>query len=86
MKLKYVIYNDSQPVLFGGYFQHNQVRAGVATSAGFCSIREVPTPPESHICTATTFEVQVWGESISLGVKSQPHDAELIARMLNSMG
>ena len=29
MKLKYVIYNDSQPVLFGGYFQHNQVRAGV---------------------------------------------------------
>ena len=86
MKLKYVIYNDSQPVLFGGYFQHSQVRAGVPTSAGFCSIKEVPTPEDSTICTATMFEVAVWGESVSLGVKSDPSDADMIARMLNSMG
>ena len=61
MKLKYVIYNDTQPVIFGGYFQHSDVRAGTATSAGFCSIKEVPTPEGSRICTPTMFAVEVWG-------------------------
>jgi hypothetical protein len=85
VELKYVIFDGSMPVIFGGYFQHKEVRAGEVTSAGFCSIREVPTPEDSMICTPTMFSAEVWGESVGLGVKSDPHDAELIERMLNSM-
>ncbi len=86
MKLKYVIVDDCYPILFGEYYQHSVFKnRGTITSAGFCSIKEVETPSDRmDITTVTMTEVSVWGESISLGVKSDPeHDKRLLERMFN---
>lgn len=85
MKIKYVVVDEVYPYFTGEFAQHKDFSyLGQITSAGFCSFKEVPTPPEREdICTATMFEVSVWGESLSCRVKSLPSDAKLIARMLN---
>lgn len=86
MKLKYVILDCNRPIIFGPYFKHVQVRnLGTPTSAGFCSIHEIDTPEsrtEIHSCQM--IEVQVWGESVSLGLKSNPRDAWFIEQMFNN--
>lgn len=85
MKLKYIIVNDSLPVLFGLYFQHISIRTnGTVTSAGFCSIAEVDTEPNGIGYSEKVFKAEVWGESVSLKVKSEPRDAKVIENMLNS--
>ena len=45
-------------------------------SAGFCSIDSVnPDYVDRPL-------VEVWGESVSLGVKSRPEDSEILSRNL----
>lgn len=80
MKLKYVIFDHSLPVIFGTYFEHRDVRnLGTPTSAGFCSIHEIDTPENrTDICACQMVEVQVWGESISLGLRSDINDARIL--------
>jgi hypothetical protein len=85
MKLKYVIYDDCYPVIFGEYFKHTDVRTfKQATSAGFVSLKEVDTPESSQFCCARMLKAYCYGESFSLGVKSRGEDdARLIERMFN---
>lgn len=85
MKLKYVIIDECKPVLFSESQRHVEFkRFGNITSAGFCDFAEVPTPRDrTDIWTDTMFSVNVWGESISLNLKSDSRDARLIENMLN---
>jgi len=68
MTLKYVIFNDCLPLLFGEWFKHSDTatgRLGIPTSAGFCYRKD----------DGTWF---AYGESISLGLKSTPDDSKTL--------
>ncbi len=70
-KSKYIIlYEEELPVLFNPIIQHSEI--GImkrVISAGFCSRNDDGT-------------YSVWGESISLKVKSRPEDAKIIEKYL----
>lgn len=86
MKLKYVIINEAFPILFGEYFKHSDFASGhgKVTSAGFVTIKEIETPEGSPFCVARMLQAGCYGESVSLGVKSDPEwDQKLIERVLN---
>jgi len=78
-KFKYVIINNTFPILFGEAHKHSEfancsvgASLGRATSAGFCSISV-----EDGKMSVSTF-----GESVSLFLRSNKEDAEIISRML----
>lgn len=75
MKVKYVIINELFPRLCSLAEEHAQLAKGErVTSAGFCSFSG----------QSPDWQVSVWGESISLKVKHDPHDAYLIKRLLSN--
>jgi hypothetical protein len=88
MKVKYVIFDGLYPVIFSEAHKHSDfqhVGPGKPTSAGFCSIHEVDAKPEHDTCCTRWLEVQCYGESISLRLKSNPeNDQRWLERMLNS--
>jgi len=86
MKLKYVVYDNSYVVVFGEYAQHKDVgiKYHTATSAGFFTMQEIDTPPNSKFCCSRMIEVNCYGESISLGLKSKPDDKFLLEKLFNS--
>lgn len=78
--LKYVIVQlhgtgNKIAIIFNGLVNHNMVVQPpfVACSAGFCYIQP------ADIISLT---VVVWGESISLGLKSDSEDGEIIKKTL----
>lgn len=77
MKIKYVVFGENHAVLVPNTMFHSDVRCseGRATSAGFCAVQW-----DENECK---FKADVWGESISLGLKSKPEDAFLVARVFN---
>lgn len=86
MKLKYVVFDDVFPVVFGEYAQHREVKIGLAckpTSAGFFTMAEVETPRESRFVGTRMIEVNPYGESISLNLKSKPTDKFLLEKLFN---
>ena len=85
MKLKYVIIDKCTPILFTEAHRHVEFkRLGNITSAGFCDFKEEPTPEDrTDISTSRMFVVTVWGESVSLRLRSDKNDARLIENMLN---
>ena len=78
MKIKYVIFGEMDAVLLGSTQNHSDVRSCNAkpTSAGFCSFH--------HSAEECKFKADVWGESISLKLKSDPRDAYIIEYLLNN--
>ncbi len=82
MKLKYIIFDDSYPCIIGECNKHSDVHGmGHPTSAGFCSIREV-ADDSPHAISLRKIEVHCWGESSSLGVKSNhEHDSKILERL-----
>lgn len=86
MKIKYVVYDNFYPVIFGEYFKHTDVKGGYkqATSAGFVRLQEIDTPEDSAFCQCRITKAHCYGESISLNLKSRgEEDARLIDKMLN---
>jgi len=85
MKLKYVVYDECYPVIFGEYANHSDVslKYKKPTSAGFVSLHEEDAPEGSPFCQVRILTASCYGESISLGVKSHPNDARLIERLFN---
>jgi hypothetical protein len=87
MKLKYVMINHTRPIIFGEYFSHDEFASmGKITSAGFLSIADVPYNKEIHSpthCGNRYYEVYVYGESVSLKLKSEEDDKYLIEQLLN---
>lgn len=73
--LKYVIYDDIQPVLFSEMNQHSDFRGPKITSAGFCRITY---DEDQH-----RFTVLTYGKSISLEVSNHDGDSRAIERILN---
>lgn len=85
MKIKYVIIDEAYPVVISECHKHSDV-LGMdrrITSAGFFSVREEEDNSPTAIC-CTKLAVSVWGESVSLGVKSNPTDALILERLFNS--
>lgn len=84
-RIKYVIKSGVYPIVFSECNQHvdfQHTNGGAPTSAGFCTIHP-GTPPPDYPGT-TYLEVRCYGESISLGIKSNPeHDKYIIERFLN---
>ena len=75
-EMKYVIVGDIQPILFSTMNKHSDFRCvGNITSAGFCHI--------TYDKLTHTFIVSVYGDSVSLVLRSKPEDATSIERMLN---
>ena len=85
MKLKYVVYDDCFPVIFGEYFKHTEIQTfKQATSAGFVSLQEVDTPEGSQYYCSRMIKANCYGESVSLGIKSKgKEDERLLERMFN---
>lgn len=85
MKLKYVIFDKFYPLVFGEYAQHKDVRINGMrpTSAGFLYLKEIETPPGSNFCQVRILKAECYGESISLNLKAQPGDSEIIDKMFN---
>jgi len=85
MNVKYIIIDECFPVLFSYGITHSDVNIfprfgnGKITSAGFCSINSCNDFEDGK----RTVNVTVWGESVSLGIKSKPQDAEIIRKMKN---
>lgn len=85
--MKYIVVHEMEievPIIFSELQTHSYIAAGKKViSAGFCSfsvetvVGEDPYGSEDK----TILDVNCWGESISLGVKSRlKEDAELILK------
>jgi hypothetical protein len=71
--MKYVVIVDQfgteQPIVFSEVLNHSIFTAGrVVVAAGFCKFQGS--------------RAKVWGESVSLKLKSRPEDVDLLERML----
>ena len=77
LKTKYVITEDKVIIVFPELIQHSEFKHFNPTSAGFISIGVNKQGNPSCSC---------YGESISLGLKSNPEkDTELAKRQLNRL-
>ncbi len=87
MKIKYIIFDEILPVLFSEGHQHKAYRQiGIPTSAGFCAFEQIEDrDPFSLTYKKKLYKVTCWGESISLGIKSNPEwDESIIKRLLEN--
>lgn len=85
MKIKYVIIDEAYPVIISGCHKHSDV-LGMdrrITSAGYFSVRE-EEDINPHAIALRKLAVTVWGESQSLGVKSEPSDAAILERLFST--
>lgn len=76
-RTKYIVFDNAYAIVFPDFLDHDAVGIRVAaihrdepTSAGFISFN-----PDTELYT-------VYGESMSLNLKSNPTDAKLINRLL----
>lgn len=84
MKLKYVMFDESMPVVFGEYFKHSDIcvtNGAEPTSAGFCSIEKIPVKNDGVLLEV--IKVECFGESASLKLKPSPYDARRLERIFN---
>lgn len=82
MKLKYIIFDEAYPVLFGECQKHSDFkRVGIPTSAGFCQIAEEAASAKS--VSVRRMKAYVHGKSESLQLASLPSDASIIERLFN---
>jgi hypothetical protein len=75
--MKYIIVEDGnleKAIIFDPLLNHSDVGRGFhkVISAGFCSINT----------TAVATRVDVWGESVTLNIKSRKEDAGFISSIL----
>ena len=84
--MKYVIVktaNFETAIIFDTIIQHCDVTDQKVISAGFCAFSFDETL-EGPYCSVGDWSVSVYGESISLGVKSRKKDADIIKKALNT--
>ena len=73
LKQKYIKTEDKKIVVFPELFQHSEFRNLKPISAGFISIGAKGKGEPSCTC---------YGESVSLGLKSDPEDTDLATRQI----
>jgi len=79
--MKYVVFDYSLPVIFQEGISHNEitVKGMSPTSAGFIIVS--PKVKDSGPTTVRGyFEIRIYGESISLGLKPSDRDLEIFER------
>ena len=82
---KYVIQNEVFPFICSAGTQHSDLCRYGGTSAGFFSIRPHPTRMQNEYSLTPYLEVECWGESISLKLKSNPEkDKVILERLFNA--
>lgn len=84
MKLKYIVFDDALPVLFGEYFKHTDIvvkTEAEPTSAGFCTIKKEIVLQDG--VEAEHIKVDCFGESSSLNLKHRPQDCKVIENLFN---
>lgn len=75
--MKYIIFANGSPVIFPDSVGHKEVAGNkMVVSAGFCRIETFRNQWDD-----IRAKVSIWGKSTSLGVKSNPDDAEIIERI-----
>lgn len=75
--MKYIVFADNTAVVFAESSSHKFVAGDkMVRSAGFCRIETYRNDFDD-----VRAKVSVYGESTTLGVKSEKEDAELIANM-----
>jgi len=68
-RLKYIIFKDDVAILFPIFLDHsNMVNGFIPQSAGFAEI------------DCSTSKIFAFGESMTLKLKSQPEDSEILTR------
>ncbi len=81
MKMKYVIMDDTLPIVFHPGIQHvNICRRDKITSAGFCHISSETGMNGDIDCVVDCF-----GKSVSLNIESKEGDAKKIKDMIESI-
>ena len=87
--MKYVIFETGSiptALIFDPLVQHSSFKGLRPVSAGFFSLSE-ENVAEKYDCWMTSADfvpkVSVWGESVSLDIKSRPEDAEIIERTMS---
>lgn len=77
--MKYVIVDRVLPVIFSQGIEHDRMKhLGKIESAGFCDIS--PDPDDKY-----EVKVSCYGDSFSLGIKSNPEkDAQIISININN--
>lgn len=83
--MKYIIFDNSFPVIFQEGIGHNEIKVkGMSpTSAGFISV--IPKVKEKTPNTVGGyFDIRVFGESISLGLKPRDNDLQIFERYFNN--
>lgn len=72
--MKYIIFENGEPVIFPDTLSHKEVAGNhPVKSAGFCTVETYLNQFDDLRAMAT-----VWGESISLGKKSDDKDEDII--------
>lgn len=72
--MKYIIFENGEPVIFPDTLSHREVAGNrPVRSAGFCAIETYLNQFDDLRAMAT-----VWGESTSLGKKSDEKDEDII--------
>lgn len=75
--MKYIIFMNGEVCVFPKTVSHSFIAGDrLVRSAGFCRIETYRNEFDD-----VRAKVQVWGDSFTLGVKSNPGDAEEISRM-----
>ena len=75
MKLKYVVFDNNEFVIFPPSMVHADVTQNRnVVGAGFCNFARKADSDEANC--------HCWGESISLGVESREEDEDIINRAL----
>lgn len=83
--MKYVMIDfggTETPIMFPEFLPHTMMAGRNIVSAGEFNIYGTDEPLPNACCCENAIRVSVFGESISLKVKSRPEDAEIIARTL----
>lgn len=77
MEMKYIVFMNGEVCVFPKTVSHSFMAGNkIVLSAGFCRIETYRNEYDD-----IRAKVQVWGDSVTLGVESNPDDANAISRM-----
>jgi len=84
-QMKYIIYEyggGEVPIIFPEFIQHSQFQSFRPVSAGFVNIYGDDKPKEGACCCENALSVNVWGNSVGLGLRSRKEDKDIITKEL----
>ena len=81
--MKYVMLPSDIPIIFPDVIQHLTFFNLHPISAGFVHLYGDDKPLEGACVCSNAIRVSVYGESVSLGLKSRPQDEAIITRELH---